>query len=64
MTVLEHISDEMKQMLIESLNKRYDKINRKLQDDFAKIWYEEWQILDMKNELKRIDEIIKNLNKE
>ena len=64
MTVLEHISEEMKQMLIESLNKRYDKINRKLQDDFAKIWYDNWQLEEMKSELKRIDEIIENLNKE
>lgn len=62
--MLEHISKEMKQMLIESLNKRYDKINRKLQDDFAKIWYDNWQLEEMKSELKRIDEIIENLNKE
>ena len=62
--MLEHISEEMKQLLIESLNKRYDKTNRKLQDDFARIWYDDWQILDMQNELKRIDEIIKELNKE
>lgn len=62
--MLEHISKEMKQMLIESLNKRYDKINRKLQDDFAKLWYEQHQIESMQNELKRIDEIIENLNKE
>lgn len=62
--MLEHISKEMKQMLIESLNKRYDKINRKLQDDFARIWYDDWQLEDMKSELKRIDEIINELNKE
>lgn len=62
--MLEHISKEMKQMLIESLNKRYDKINRKLQDDLAKIWYDDWQLEEMKSELKRIDEIIENLNKE
>lgn len=62
--MLKHISEEMKKLLIEELCKKYDNINRKLQDDFAEIWYDDWQLEDMQNELKRIDEIIQELNKE
>ena len=36
----------------------------KLQDDLAKIWYDKWQLEDMRSELKRIDEIITELRKE
>ena len=58
------LSKEFKQLVIDELCKRYDNINMKLQDDLAKIWYENWQLEDMKSELKRIDEIITELKKE
>ena len=52
------LSKEFKQLMIDELRKRYDSINMKLQDDFVRIHYEQWQIQQMKEELKRIDEII------
>ena len=58
------LSKEFKQLMIDELCKKYDNINMKLQDDLAKIWYEDWQLEDMKSELKRIDEIITELKKE
>ena len=58
------LSKEFKHLVIDELCKRYDNINMKLQDDLAKIWYEDWQLEDMKSELKRIDEIITELKKE
>lgn len=58
------LSKEFKQLMIDELYKKYDNINMKLQDDLAKIWYEDWQLEDMKSELKRIDDIITELKKE
>ena len=58
------LSKEFKQLMIDELCKRYDSINMKLQDDLAKIWYDDWMIQDMKSELKRIDEIINNLKED
>ncbi len=58
------LSKEFKQLMIDELCKKYDGINMKLQDDLAKIWYDKWQLEDMKSELKRIDEIITELRKE
>ena len=58
------LSKEFKQLIIDELCKKYDSINMKLQDDLAKIWYDDWQLEDMKEELKRIDEIITELRKE
>ena len=58
------LSKEFKQLIIDELCKKYDCINMKLQDDLAKIWYDDWQLEDMKSELKRIDEIITELRKE
>ena len=58
------LSKEFKQLIIDELCKKYDGINMKLQDDLAKIWYDDWQLEDMKSELKRIDEIITELRKE
>ena len=58
------LSKEFKQLMIDELCKKYDNINMKLQDDLAKIWYDDWQLEDMKSELKRIDEIITELKKE
>ena len=58
------LSKEFKQLIIDELYKKYDGINMKLQDDLAKIWYDDWQLEDMKSELKRIDEIINNLKED
>ena len=58
------LSKEFKQLMIDELCKRYENINIKLQDDLAKIWYDDWKLEDMKSELKRIDEIITELKKE
>ena len=58
------LSKEFKQLIIDELCKKYDSINIKLQDDLAKIWYDDWQLEDMKEELKRIDEIINNLKED
>ena len=58
------LSKEFKQLVIDELCKKYDSINMKLQDDLAKIWYDDWQLEDIKEELKRIDEIINNLKED
>ena len=58
------LSKEFKQLIIDELCKKYDSINMKLQDDFVRIHYEQWEIQDMKEELKRIDEIINNLKED
>ena len=62
--MFEGLSKEFKQLMIDELCKKYDSINMKLQDDLAKIWYDDWQLEDMKEELKRIDEIINNLKED
>ena len=62
--MFEGLSKEFKQLIIDELYKKYDSINMKLQDDLAKIWYDDWQLEDMKSELKRIDEIINNLKED
>ena len=58
------LSKEFKQLMIDELCKKYDGINMKLQQDFVRTHYEQWQIQQMKEELKRIDEIITELKKE
>ena len=62
--MFEGLSKEFKQLIIDELYKKYDSINTKLQDDFVRIHYEQWEIQDMKEELKRIDEIINNLKED
>ena len=62
--MFEGLSKEFKQLMIDELCKKYDSINMKLQDDLAKIWYDKWMIQQMKEELKRIDEIINNLKED
>ena len=58
------LSKEFKQLMIDELCKRYDGINMKLQQDFVRTHYEQWQIQQMKEELKRIDEIINSLKED
>lgn len=62
--MLKNISDNMRKILIDELCKRYDNTNRKLQAPFLKMHYEKYEIQDMKNELKRIEEILEELRKE
>ena len=62
--MFEGLSKEFKQLMIDELCKKYDSINMKLQDDLAKVWYDDWMIQQMKEELKRIDEIINNLKED
>ena len=62
--MFEGLSKEFKQLIIDELYKKYDSINMKLQDDFVRIHYEQWQIQQMKEELKRIDEIINSLKED
>ena len=62
--MFEGLSKEFKQLIIDELCKKYDNINIKLQDDFVRIHYEQWQIQQMKEELKRIDEIINSLKED
>lgn len=62
--MLRHLSNNMRNLLIESLCKKYDDINNKLQAPFTKMYYEEYEIQDMKLQLERIDEILFELRKE
>ena len=62
--MFEGLSKEFKQLIIDELCKKYDSINMKLQDDLAKVWYDDWMIQQMEEELKRIDEIINNLKED
>ena len=54
----------MKQMLLDELYKKYDKINSKLQAPFLKMHYSQYEILDMKLELTYIEILIDQLKKE
>ena len=56
------LSDEMRKILLASLYQKYDEINSKLQRDFVKMHYEDWQIKEMEKQLERLDEIIKEIN--
>ena len=37
------LSKEFKQLMIDELCKKYDSINMRLQDDLAKIWYDDYK---------------------
>ena len=52
------LSDRMKQLLLEELYRKYDKLNKKLQSPFAKTHYADYELEQMKEELRRIDEMI------
>lgn len=55
------LSDKMRQLLLVSLYEKYDEINSKLQRDFVKMHYEEDEIEEMKKQLLRLEEIIKEV---
>lgn len=52
------LSDRMKQLLLEELYRKYDKLNKKLQEPFAKMHYADYELEQMREELRRIDEMI------
>lgn len=52
------LSDRMKQLLLEELYRKYDKLNKKLQESFVKMHYADYELEQMKEELRRIDEMI------
>ena len=58
------LSDKRKNMLIESLIRKYDEINSKLHGEFLKMYYDEDDIEEMKEELERLDEMIKELKED
>lgn len=62
--MLESITPRMRNLLLESLYKKYDEINRRLQSPFLKMHYESWQIVDMKSELDYIDILIDQIKRE
>ena len=62
--MLKHISENLKKELIESLCDRYDKNQKILNDRFSKMHYDEWMLEDLRNENKRIDEIINQLKED
>ena len=51
-------------ILLMELYDRYDSINAILNRDFLKMDYDEWEIEEMKEELKQLDEIIEEIRKE
>ncbi len=62
--MFESLSDEMRNLLLETLYAKYDEINSKLQRDFVRTYYEEWQIEEMKMQLARLNEIIEEVKKD
>ena len=62
--MLKHISENLKKELIKSLCNRYDKNQRILNDRLSKMYYDEWMLEDLRNENKRIDEMINQLKED
>ena len=56
--------EKNKKTLLALLYERYDYINHILNGEFLKMYYDEWEIEEMRKELKRIDESIKFLKEE
>ena len=61
--MFESLSNEMRKLLLDSLYKKYDEINSKLQRDFVRMHYEDWEIEEMKMQLVRLNEIIEEVRK-
>ena len=53
------LSDSMRRTVLGTLYKRYDELNKKLNKDFLRMYYEDWEIEDMREQLKAIEELIK-----
>lgn len=62
--MLKGLSYRMKQLVKEELYRRYDSINKKLQMPFAKTHYADYELQEMKDELRRIDEILVSLKED
>ena len=58
------LSDSMRRSILETLYKRYDKLNKKLNKDFLRMYYEDWEIEDMREQLKAIEELIKEFKED
>lgn len=58
------LSDSMRRTVLETLYKRYDELNKKLNRDFLRMYYEDWEIEDMREQLKAIDELIKEFKED
>ena len=51
-------------ILLMELYDRYDYINQILNRDFLRMDYDDWEIEEMKEELKQLNEIIEEIRKE
>ena len=58
------LSDSMRRSVLGTLYKRYDKLNKKLNKDFLRMYYEDWEIEDMREQLKAIEELIKEFKED
>ena len=56
--MFKNLSEKMREILKNELYRRYDTINKKLQEPFAKMHYNPYELEQMKEELRRIDEMI------
>lgn len=59
-----NLSDSMRRTVLETLYKRYDKLNKKLNKDFLRMYYKDWEIEDMREQLKAIEELIKEFKED
>ena len=51
-------------ILLMELYDKYDYINQMLNRDFLRMDYDDWEIEEMKEELKQLNEIIEEIRKE
>ena len=58
------LSDSMKRTVLGTLYKRYDELNKKLNRDFLRVYYDDWEIEDMREQLKAIEELIKEFKED
>lgn len=58
------LSDSMRRTVLGTLYKRYDELNKKLNKDFLRMYYEDWEIEDMREQLKAIEELIKEFKED
>jgi hypothetical protein len=58
------LSDSMRRTVLGTLYKRYDELNKKLNRDFLRMYYEDWEIEDMREQLKAIEELIKEFKED
>ena len=58
------LSDSMRRIVLGTLYKRYDELNKKLNRDFLRMYYEDWEIEDMREQLKAIEELIKEFKED